>query len=58
MFRFSDILEIHWENEGGTEKVVSGGKKMSQIINADNIKTETEHASVEDPLIMYITASN
>lgn len=58
MFRFSDILEIQWENESGTEKVISGGKEMSQIINAGNIKTETEHASVEDLLIMYITASN
>lgn len=58
MFRFSDILEVEWENESDTEKVISGGKEMSQIINADNIKTETEHASVEDPLIMYITASN
>ena len=58
MFRFSDILEVEWENESDTEKVISGGKEMSQIINADNIKTETEHASVEDPSIMYITASN
>ena len=31
---------------------------MSENIHAENIKPETEHASVEDPLNMYITALN
>ena len=58
MFRFSDILEIQGENESITEKNISGEKKMSENIHAENIKPETEHASVEDPLNMYITALN
>ena len=55
MFKFSDIVEIQGKFEFVTEKNVSNGKEMTENING---RSETEFASVEDPLNMHITASN
>ena len=52
MFRFSDIAEI--QNKNVTEKNISDGKEVSENKN----DTETDYASVEDPLNMYYSASN
>ena len=54
MFRFSDIIEIQAKNKNVTEKIISGRKEVGEKRN----DTETEHASVEDSLNMYKTASN
>ena len=54
MFRFSDIIEIQAKNKNVTEKIISGRKEVGEKGN----DTETEHASVEDSLNMYKTASN
>ena len=47
IFDFSDIVEIQGQSECVTEENVSDGKEMTQNIND---RTETEFASVEDPL--------
>ena len=51
MFRFSDTIEIQGENERATEKIISDRIEISVSIN----DTETEYASVEDPLSKHIT---
>ena len=55
MFKFSDIIEIQGHSEWVTEKNVSDRKQITENIND---RTETEFASVEDPLNMHRTASN
>ena len=54
MFRFSYILEVQGQNKNVTEKIISDRKEVSENRN----DTETEYASVEDPLNMCRTASN
>ena len=54
MFRFSDIGEIQGQDKNVTEKVISDRKEVIE----NRSDTETEHASVEDPLNMHRTASN
>ena len=56
MFKFSDIVEIQGETGSVTEKNISDGKEMIENVNYN--RSETEFASVEDPLKMYRTASN
>ena len=59
MSRFSDSLETQGENECLTQKVTSNGKEICENINTKSMNdTETEHISVENPLIMHNTASN
>ena len=54
MFKFFYIVEAQGEKEDVTEKVISDGKKMSENIN----DTETEYATIEDPLSLHRTSSN
>ena len=56
MFKFSNIVEIQGETESVTEKNISDGKEMTENVNYN--RSETEFASVEDPLNMYRIASN
>ena len=59
MSRFSDSLETQGENECLTQKVILNGKEICENINTKSMNdTETEHISVENPLIMHNTASN
>ena len=53
-FKFSDIVETQGQSECVTEKNVSDGKDMTENTNE---RSETDFASVEDPLNMYRTAS-
>ena len=55
MFKFSDIAEIQGQSECVTEKNVSDRKESTENIND---RSETEFASVEDPLNMHRIASN
>ena len=56
MFKFSNVqIQIQGETESVTEKNISDGKEMTENMNYN--KSETEFASVEDPLNMYKTAS-
>ena len=55
-FKFSDIVEIQRETASVTEKNISDRKEMTENVNYN--RSETEFASVEDPLNMYGTASN
>ena len=55
MFSFSDIVETQRESEFVTEKNVSDGKEMSKNIND---RSQTEFASVQDPLNMQRTTLN
>ena len=55
MFKFSDIAEIQGQSECVTEKNVSDRKESTKNIND---RSETEFASVEDPLNMHRIASN
>ena len=55
MFKFSDIVQIQGETESVTEKNISDGKEMTENVNYN--RSETEFASVEDPLNMCKTAS-
>ena len=55
IFRFSTIVEGQWENESVSEKIIfDGTDEMSESVNG----SETEYASVEDPLSMQRIASN
>ena len=54
MFRSSDVVEIQGQNKNVTEKNISDRKEGSENRN----DTETEYASIEDPLNIYRTASN
>ena len=56
MFKFSDIVEIQGETESITETNISDGKEATENTNYN--RSETEFASIEDPLNMYRTASN
>ena len=55
MFKFSDIVEIQGQSECVADKNVSHRKESTENIND---RSETEFASVEDPLNMHRTASN
>ena len=55
MFNFSDTVEIQGQSECVTEKNFSYRKEMTENIND---RSETEFASVEDPLNMHRTKSN
>ena len=55
MFKFSDIVEIKGQTDCVTSKNISDGKEITENIND---RSETEFASVEDPLILHRTASN
>ena len=48
--------KLREETENVTEKNISGEKEMTENVNYN--RSETEFASVEDPLNMYRTASN
>ena len=56
LFKFSDIIEIQGETESVAEKNISDGKEITENVNYN--RSETEFASVEDPLNMYTAASN
>ena len=56
MFKFSDIAETQEETKSVIEKNISYGKEMRDNITVT--RSETEFASVEDPLNMQWTASN
>ena len=49
LFLFSDIAETQEENKSVTEKVISGGKEISENMN----NAEIEYASVKDPLSVH-----
>ena len=51
--QISDIVKIQGENKTAIEKIISERTEISESIN----DTETEYASVEDPLGMQRTAS-
>ena len=56
MFKFSNVqIQIQGETESVTEKNISDGKEMTENMNYN--RSETEFASVEDPLNLYKTAS-
>ena len=54
-FKFYDIAEIQGQSECVTEENVSDGKEVTENIND---RSETESASVENPLNTHRTASN
>ena len=52
MFKFSDIVEIQRKNKSiSKKKKKSDVKEMTE--NIDNTGSETEFASLEDPLNMH-----
>ena len=55
MFKFSDIVEIKGQADCVTGKNICHGKEITENIND---RSETEFASIEDPLILHRTASN
>ena len=54
IIKFSNIVEIQGKNRSVTQKIILGGKEMSESTN----DTETEYASVEDSLNMHRIALN
>ena len=55
MFKFYNIAEMQGETESDT-KNISDGKETTENVN--DIRSEKELASFEDPLNMHRTASN